>query len=720
MKKIILILLIISANNLLAQLLPFTSIQRTTPGSLFMSVGTGTNGIITATASIPLSNITGTASLLQTLSINTNSLSISSGNTIVLPTSTLTSGFFSATSPLSYNSTTGVFTITPLTITNTGSGNAAITGNTLNIPNTTYSYTPENVSNKATSFGTLNNTLYPSTQAVSNYITGFNYLTANQTITFTASGDVTGTANGNTSISPTFSLATVNSNTGTTGSATTTNSITVNGKGLVTGVGTIPIQIAESQVTNLITDLSNKVPFTGASSTVNINTQPLVAGRLSLGTANPITSSNIYIGSNITGATNFQSVFTENTVQSDVTGSAYGFISSIGTQATTFTLPVLYHYVAQKAAFGAGSTVTAQYGFLASNLTGATSNYGFYGGMAANTGVWNIYMAGNANNYLAGNLGIGVALPTVKLQALSTAEQLRLGYDGSNYASFIVGSNGLTTISATGTAPAFAMSNRLAVTTNSGVISLRDFVGAGAGTSAIYMGTVTPNTVNQTLAFDGSSTYLNGQASNSLYLAIGSTNVVRLAQNFQIYTPFAASFGAVTPFNFTQPNNSGQTASTVIPGFKHTGNIRGWNGGNITSMQPEVYFSAPTYSATAASTLSIVTGLLVDAPIAGTNVTFTNAYGIVTNGSIGLTTTGTGITIKEGANSTSGTATLVAGAVTVSNTNITATSRIFLTGNTITNAGILTKVNNVGTGFTITSTNGADVRAVDYFIIQGN
>lgn len=39
-------------------------------------------------------------------------------------------------------------------------------------------FTAENVSNKATSFTILNNTLYPTTQAVSNYVTGLGYITS--------------------------------------------------------------------------------------------------------------------------------------------------------------------------------------------------------------------------------------------------------------------------------------------------------------------------------------------------------------------------------------------------------------------------------------------------------------------------------------------------------------------------------------------------------------
>jgi hypothetical protein len=78
------------------------------------------------------------------------------------------------------------------------------------------------------------------------------YLTGNQSITI--SGDATGT--GTTSIP--LTLATVNSSPGTYGSASQSLTGTVNGKGLVTSLSAQNIQIAESQVTSLTTDLSGK------------------------------------------------------------------------------------------------------------------------------------------------------------------------------------------------------------------------------------------------------------------------------------------------------------------------------------------------------------------------------------------------------------------------------------------------------------------------------
>lgn len=74
-----------------------------------------------------------------------------------------------------------------------------------------------------------------------------NYITA-------LTGD--GTASGPGSVA--LTLATVNSNVGSFGGATAVSAITVNAKGLVTAAASTSIQIAESQVTNLVSDLAGK------------------------------------------------------------------------------------------------------------------------------------------------------------------------------------------------------------------------------------------------------------------------------------------------------------------------------------------------------------------------------------------------------------------------------------------------------------------------------
>jgi hypothetical protein len=65
-----------------------------------------------------------------------------------------------------------------------------------------------------------------------------------------------GTASGSGSVP--LTLATVNSNVGTFGSASSVYQGTVNAKGLTTAASSVAIQIAESQVTNLISDLAGK------------------------------------------------------------------------------------------------------------------------------------------------------------------------------------------------------------------------------------------------------------------------------------------------------------------------------------------------------------------------------------------------------------------------------------------------------------------------------
>lgn len=65
-----------------------------------------------------------------------------------------------------------------------------------------------------------------------------------------------GTASGSGSVA--FTLATVNSNVGTFGSASSVAQVTENAKGLTTAASSVPIQIVESQVTNLTTDLAGK------------------------------------------------------------------------------------------------------------------------------------------------------------------------------------------------------------------------------------------------------------------------------------------------------------------------------------------------------------------------------------------------------------------------------------------------------------------------------
>lgn len=99
-------------------------------------------------------------------------------------------------------------------------------------------------------------TTFNNKQAAGNYITAL-------------TGDATASGPGSAALT----LATVNGNVGTFGTASATSTFTVNAKGLITAASSTSIQITESQVTNLTTDLADKANITlsNLSATTAIN-----------------------------------------------------------------------------------------------------------------------------------------------------------------------------------------------------------------------------------------------------------------------------------------------------------------------------------------------------------------------------------------------------------------------------------------------------------------
>lgn len=109
-----------------------------------------------------------------------------------------------------------------------------------------------------------------------------------------------------------------------------------------------------------------------------------IGGNIGIGRNTNLGFTNLDIGRNITGAVTAYGVSISSTVQSDVTTNAFGVTVNPSTAAAAFTLANLYYYNAGQGTFGAGSTVTTQYGFTASGgLIGATTNYGFFAGNTA-------------------------------------------------------------------------------------------------------------------------------------------------------------------------------------------------------------------------------------------------------------------------------------------------------------------------------------------------
>lgn len=181
------------------------------------------------------------------------------------------------------------------------------------------------------------------------------------------------------------------------------------------GIGTTVTNQFGFNVTSAMTGATNNYGFYGniGSATGRWNlymagtASNYFAGSLGIGSTS-LTDRSLFVAKNITGATNAYGIVQNGIVQSDVTSNAYGIRNAASTSAASFTLSNYAHFQALQSTIGVGSAITTQYGFLGdSTLISATNNYTFVGNLAAATGKYNIYMAGTADNYLAGSLGIG-------------------------------------------------------------------------------------------------------------------------------------------------------------------------------------------------------------------------------------------------------------------------------------------------------------------------
>ena len=205
----------------------------------------------------------------------------------------------------------------------------------------------------------------------------------------------------------------------------TAGAFVVNGGALGTPSSGTVTNLTGTASINIDGTVGATTPTTGVFTTVVANTS---AG---VGAIAP-TATNFYNAKDITGATTAVANSTIATIQSDVTVAARGYLTTLGTAAST-TLTNLQHYAAIQGTFS-GTSVTNQFGFNSNaTLIGAGTNYAFNAGnTAATTGTaygffsaintptaggttWGFYASGTANNYFGGNVAIGRATPTVSL-----------------------------------------------------------------------------------------------------------------------------------------------------------------------------------------------------------------------------------------------------------------------------------------------------------------
>lgn len=175
--------------------------------------------------------------------------------------------------------------------------------------------------------------------------------------------------------------------------------------------------------------------------TTNIGSTSLTAkaiitseGLFGIGTESP--SAVLDFGGLFSPSTTFQTIRTNNTIQPttsisnifainnnmNIAGSASGITltnlianrSTINTSGSwTGTVGSMYNFYANNGTnSSSGSpTINTYYGFYTEDLTIGTSNFGFVGEVSSGGNKWNLYMSGTADNYLAGDTGIGDSTP---------------------------------------------------------------------------------------------------------------------------------------------------------------------------------------------------------------------------------------------------------------------------------------------------------------------
>jgi hypothetical protein len=105
----------------------------------------------------------------------------------------------------------------------------------------------------------------------------------------------------------------------------------------------------------------------------------------------------------------------------------------------------------------------------------------------------------------------------------------------------------------------------------------------------------------------------------------------------------------------------------------------------------------------------------------GLNISGPGAFAFKAVGSVDAGSAGFGLKVAEGSNAKQGTATLSGGTVTVANTSVTASSRIFLTSTGAggaTSGALCVSAVVAGTSFTVTSTLVTDASTFNYEIFE--
>lgn len=110
----------------------------------------------------------------------------------------------------------------------------------------------------------------------------------------------------------------------------------------------------------------------------------------------------------VSGGATAWGILDQGTIAATVTGAYIGHQVSSATAAAAFVLGQFNAFYVAGPTIGAGSSITVGTGYrVVSSFTTAGTNFGFRGEIPAGGNRYNLYMDGTAQNYLAGQTGIG-------------------------------------------------------------------------------------------------------------------------------------------------------------------------------------------------------------------------------------------------------------------------------------------------------------------------
>lgn len=461
-------------------------------------------------------------------------------------------------------------------------------------------------------------------------VTGATTLSSTLAVTGAGSFSSTLAATGATTLSSTLGVTgatTLSSTLGVTGAATLSSTLDV------TGAATLASTLGVTGATTL----SSTLAANGAVTITSI-TSPQLTTRYD-------SSNYLTLGIGSTGA-----------VTLDATGTGAAFTFSDGVTANTFASSgaTLTGGTINSIVIGGSTPAAGTFTSLTANGTttlgdasadtivvnAATATVANDTDITLSGGVNGLSLDGTTFSVDATNnrLGLGIAAPATILHVYGTTEQLRLGYDATNYLSTTVSSSGNTTFDTTGTT-GFSFSDAVSIP-GAGASSLR--LGSGslaAGSSSIAIGTnaTAPSNSNVVIGAEADGTEVQNVAIGYNASAGSGGAVVAIGYNVVGSGSGAISIGSGTTSN-------GQ--ASIIIGSSGNANSKIYSIGlgnsvSITEHQQLVLGS---------SSYPLTTGFI------GSGVTSTSpsAFSLSTTGGSGTDVAGANFTLAAGSGTGAG------------------------------------------------------------------